>query len=106
MIMLGHGVGAVQPAHGLFHVSVVRGRMNLQGALRGVGLMPGTSVGVAVDVVNVIAEKATVSLLINTRECETMKPLHLNKTVVYLCQLMSFNKTQRTEKKLVKWVMV
>lgn len=62
---VGHGVGAGQAPHRLLHVGVVRGRLHLQGALSGVGLVP---VGSAVTSVHeVVSEESAVALRRNAQ---------------------------------------
>lgn len=66
MVLLGHGIGAAQAPHRLFHVGVMWGRLHLQGALCGVRLVAGAPPGVSVYVVNVVAKESSISLGKNT----------------------------------------
>lgn len=63
--VLSHGVGTVQPAHGLLHVGIVRWRVDLQGPLRGISLVP--AVRVAVHVAHVVAEDTAIPLPTRTQ---------------------------------------
>lgn len=59
---VGHGVGSAQASHGLLHVDIVWGRLNLEGPLRGVGLVAIGVMVVPVHVVDVVAEQPAVTL--------------------------------------------
>lgn len=60
VVGMGHCVGPGQAPHRLLHVSIVGGRLHLQGALSGVGLM---AVGSAVTSVHeVVSEESPIAL--------------------------------------------